>query len=56
MKATKQFIEDAGKSGWKPSFGSRNGHILDAHEEIERHVLDPLAWKAVGKTRGWEDG
>lgn len=59
---TKQFIEDAIKGGWGASndwrpeiksyfdfqgfYGSAGYHQL---------LLDPLAWEAVGKTRGWEE-
>ena len=59
MNNVKQFIEDAVKGGWKYSYeeheflpdGSLDygaGTIL-----LRGAFLDPLVWKAVGKTRGW---
>lgn len=67
MTATQQFIEDAIKGGWlsvnKPfidksetnwvtvGFDSVTDNVIMWHHEI---LLDPLAWQAVGKTRGWE--
>jgi len=65
---TKQFIEKAIEGGWKPQ--NPNGPddnpqiALEAWEELEGNilqqtvlhaiVLDPLAWKAVGKVEGWK--
>ena len=59
MTATKKFIEDAEKGGWKPAKEEEKrwdymqisyGNVL-----IDNRVflLDPLAWQAVGKVRGW---
>lgn len=45
--ATHQFIEDAKAGGWKTT----NAVPYDDRFEI---LLDPLAWQAVGKTRGWK--
>lgn len=56
MTTTQQFIEDAIKGGWSEP----NVHLYDDQYVHHAHMcvalLDPLAWKAVGKTRGWEDG
>lgn len=59
MKATKQFIEDAIKGGWKAPWQAilradeYTGRPIDYIEEVV--LLDPLAWQAVGKTRGWNE-
>ena len=47
MTHTKQFIEDAVAGGWL--------HInnYDGDWKTEQILLDPTAWQAVGKTRGW---
>jgi hypothetical protein len=69
MLAQKQFIEDAIKGGFDKDkfFGvdSGKGSVLplgETDKEIELYLLsqpclwiDPEAWQAVGKTRGWED-
>lgn len=47
MEHTKQFIEDAIEGGWD----------LDRTGRDEaRILLDPQAWQAVGRVRGWIDG
>lgn len=65
---TQQFIEDAIAGGWKPHpdaeditafsgqgiFFDRKGSNVRHDIPNERMFLDPLAWQAVGKTRGWE--
>lgn len=64
MTATQQFIEDAIKGGWRnlapicfdvvamepfiPDFIDGNQITLQVI------LLDPLAWIAVGKARGWD--
>lgn len=82
MPATKQFIEDAIKGGWKENelsnatidFHEPNGcngeycYVIDysytrqvdgervnnnTHYPISVILLDPLAWQAVGRVRGW---
>lgn len=58
MKATTRFIEDAIKGGWKAPWQAilradeYTGRPIDYIEEVV--LLDPLAWKVVGKTRGWK--
>lgn len=64
---TKQFIEDAIKGGWRkdedPQIDQTNdGPMVLFHAGNETGVqweadvlLDPLAWQAVGKTRGWSE-
>lgn len=66
ITATQQFIGDAIKGGWDGNggfetyeerirgwyfhdFGNEHGVYLTLAEIL----LDPLAWQAVGKTRGW---
>lgn len=68
MTHTKQFIEDAIAGGWKeksrPIITERVGGELavlfgDGKTDgmvLAEILLDPLAWQAVGKTRGWETG
>ena len=57
MNHTKQFIEDA-IAGGGIDF---DGYFTDCDKEdvldsIHRVLLDPTAWRAVGKTRGWDKG
>ena len=64
MTETKQFIEDAIEGGWRKgyyldeyvmehaSFRTIGDEDRDS-ESIGTILLDPLAWQAVGKTRGW---
>lgn len=65
MSNIEQFVSDAIAGGWrkdeKPDLESNNdgysirflaGH--DTHTLWEADILiDPLAWQAVGRTRGW---
>lgn len=60
MKATEQFIEDASKAGYQfgglPQFQedmSVAELVRVVKHKPHRTLLDPLAWQAVGKTRGW---
>lgn len=54
---THEFTEDAIAGGWK----LRGGDLRYQHdgytEAVNEHeiLLDPLAWQAVGTTRGWTD-
>lgn len=50
MTAAQQFIEDAIKGGWNDGDTMAIWHINNPHQIL----LDPLAWQAVGKTRGWQ--
>ena len=54
MDYTKAFISDAIEGGWNCKrmfdFKSTESAISFLMPEI---LLDPLAWQAVGKTRGW---
>jgi len=49
--ATHQFIEDAIAGGYR-----KENPDFSAPQSLALLLLDPLAWQAVGKTRGWEDG
>ena len=54
MKATQQFIKDAIGGGWRDPIGDVHIYVInDLPMHLERIFLDPLAWQAVGKTRGW---
>ncbi len=64
MTATQKFIEDAIAGGYREDRTSwdrvrfeKTGiyHVVDPTIRIawEEVLLDPLAWQAVGKTRGW---
>jgi hypothetical protein len=54
MTATKQFIEDAWSGGYQPITRKETFLTYSMNDESMSHVLlDPLAWQAVGKTRGW---
>jgi hypothetical protein len=61
MTATQQFIEDAIKGGWRPiTVATETTVFADGDKYIIRFddscaLLDPLAWQAVGKTRGWDE-
>lgn len=52
MEHVKKFIEDAVEGGWKPNVVNWES---TPHRElyISDFLLQPLAWKAVGKVRGW---
>lgn len=66
----KQFIEKAWEGGYKPSTELQNVDRAFVHLKfksdiceqpvtswmIERVLLDPEAWRAVGKVEGWEKG
>ncbi len=55
MTATQQFIEDAIKGGWRSDIPEhQHQSFIDGTQgDIRFMLLDPLAWQAVGKTRGW---
>lgn len=59
MTATQQFIEDAIAGGWKPhlKYDPLVLELEGGQWEFDPHnfFLDPLAWQAVGKTRGWRE-
>lgn len=58
MTETTQFIEDAIKGGW---YIDEEAEVHstglwwagELSKSIETILLDPKAWQAVGKTRGW---
>ncbi len=56
MTATTRFIEDAIKGGWDRDeirwYFDENGGWDEVPDLV---FLDPLAWQAVGKTRGWTE-
>lgn len=53
-----RFIADAIAGGWRPfpqfddNMNTIEG-VMAFGGTPDRHLLDPLAWQAVGKTRGW---
>lgn len=52
--ATQQFIEDAIKGGWIEDNDVTRQHLLTTFtQQPHRPLLDPIAWQAVGKVRGW---
>jgi len=57
--SVKAFIEDAIKGGWN-LYSDMLSHSVRVTEHNYETValgsilLDPLAWQAVGKTRGWD--
>jgi hypothetical protein len=52
-KEIKQFIEDAIAGGFTATKQSAD-YLRDSHNlDIRWIFLEPKAWKAVGKTRGW---
>lgn len=66
MTATQKFIEDAIAGGWKEDCKgwyfwankvTHTGTTGFNEQSFTFHeiLLDPLAWQAVGKTRGWEE-
>lgn len=71
MTHTQKFIEDAIAGGWhhkgnRTTKAVPHGdagakvYLNDANDNreyvlIEEILLDPLAWQAVGKTRGWRE-
>jgi len=48
MIHTQKFIEDAIKGGWNTTHVSIKKNVY-----IEKYLLDPSAWKTVGKVREW---
>ena len=57
MTETQQFIEDAIAGGYADhaycnEFDMHESHSSYCHSTV---LIDPLAWQAVGKTRGWTD-
>lgn len=61
MTAVKQFIDDAIKGGWggandwRPEIKSYFDFIgFYGQAGYHQLLLDPLAWQAVSKTRGWD--
>lgn len=64
MTNIQSFIEDAIKGGWKPeaTYGSQpikesniNAHLTILSYFSRAYFLDPSAWQAVSKTRGWDN-
>lgn len=53
--AIQQFIEDAIVGGWKLPVRTNLFKEVRIETTAEQIFLDPLAWQAVGKTRGWEE-
>ena len=54
MTTTKQFIEDAIEGGYKGYERFEQMDDVVVYDlAISVVLLDPLAWQAVGKTRGW---
>ena len=56
MTATQRFIEDAIKGGYGDAF--KVMAQLDLEEKtpyVDRLLLDPKSFQAVGKVRGWEE-
>lgn len=62
MTHTEQFIKDAIAGGWEGNkfqerlyvYGDSLGRTYSKSEPLSSVLLDPLAWLAVGKTRGWD--
>lgn len=58
MTATEQFIRDAIEGGYRPKNYEDAGKRLAkeaAMWNVPEILLDPNAWRAVGKVRGWVD-
>lgn len=61
MTATKKIIEDAVRGGWYPKnykperFVSQAIRAVQKSKFVERWLLEPAFWQAVGKTRGWRN-
>ena len=53
--ATQRFIEDAIKGGWKRTEHHLEEKTYGADYNLSAVLLDPKAWEAAGKTRGWDD-
>ena len=68
MTATQKFVEDAIAGGWRASHGytggvqvrsygvalGHNSHLKEIVHPAGEILIDPLAWQAVGKARGWK--
>lgn len=50
---TQQFIEDAINGGY--TSGNMINNNISYEDNFKRCALDPKAWQAVGKVRGWPD-
>ena len=48
-----RFIEDAIKGGWKRTEHHLEEKTYGADYNLSAVLLDPKAWEAAGKTRGW---
>jgi hypothetical protein len=56
MTATQRWIEDALLGEWeRASYFENNEDQVLQELMVLRALLDPLAWQAVGKTRGWRE-
>jgi hypothetical protein len=55
MKATETFIKDAIGGGWDEMPFRLAPHSDFKALNVEKMLLAPLAWQAVGKTRRWEE-
>lgn len=64
MTHTQQFIEDAIEGGWLPIYARKHADKWKSDYQklryirlyhLEAMLLDPLAWQAVGKVRGWKE-
>lgn len=53
---TEQFIQKAIEGGWKHQHPFPNDIEYWGELEHFRILLDPLAWQAVGKVDGWDEG
>ena len=58
MTPKQQFIEDAIKGGYESTYYYYGQTVEDVVKEPSMYVhyilLQPQAWQAVGKTRGWK--
>lgn len=50
----KSFIEKAIEGGWRNPRGYVDSQFIIDMDEVPHILLDPLAWKAVGKVDGWK--
>lgn len=50
---TDEFISKAQDGGWLADVGAGEPTYAGRHE-LMRALLDPEAWKAVGKVEGWD--
>jgi len=52
----KQVIEKAREGGWDGSDEYGGEYTMDDYlESIEKIVLDPKFWEALGKVEGWDE-